>query len=560
MAITLRTNKGSALTYREMDVNFSSFFYSASINIETAELKLHYTGSTNLDISGESYDPSRTVIIPLNPTEGQAPNLTVADPVRSVQFNANGSQLGGSSEFIYTTQGFLGVGIGTPLQRLHVRGNTTYPAILRLESTNTDGISRKSSVEFYQGNTSYGTVGRENPTDNHLYIKTFQSTTQAGHLVFNIGSNTNAGAWTSTGLGIGTLTPQQALQVQGNGYFTNRIGVGTTVDTSALNVFQNTQLQASSGEFVHISKFGITPIANTVTLNMTAVRTVGGSDWTTSGMRLQQQVDDTYMGYIQFSGDGNNNGFSIGTGEANVGFGDVYNTVPERFRITSIGNIGINTPTPTEKLTVGGNISGSGTLQISTLANGSAATTSAVVATSAGLFQKIDAAPIPKGGIIMWSGAISAIPTGWYLCNGSNNTPDLRDKFVVGAGNTYAVDAIGGSANAVVVSHNHGGVTTSNGNHNHYIAVGGTQTSNNTNSLFDGTGTNRQELGLSTRAFDQSSDAFDYELVTVTGTQNAGATNTTGAHTHTINTDGESGTNKNLPPYYALAYIMYGGI
>ena len=545
MAITLRTNKGSALTYREMDVNFSSFFYSASINIETAELKLHYTGSTNLDISGESYDPSRTVIIPLNPTEGQAPNLTVADPVRSVQFNANGSQLGGSSEFIYTTQGFLGVGIGTPLRRLHVRGNTTYPAILRLESTNTNGISRKSSVEFYQGNTSYGTVGRENPTDNHLYIKTFQSTTQAGHLVFNIGSNTNAGAWTSTGLGIGTLTPQQALQVQGNGYFTNRIGVGTVVDNSALNVFQNTQLQASNGEFVHIAKFGITPIANTVTLNMTAVRTVGGSDWTTSGMRLQQQVDDTYMSYIQFSGDGNNNGFSIGTGEANVGFGDVYNTIPERFRITSIGNVGINTTTPTEKLTVGGNISGSGnfkvngTATVGTIAVGSAATTSAVVATSAGLFQKIDAAPIPKGGIILWSGAINAIPAGWRLCDGGTingmTTPNLQDMFVVGAGNTYAVDVTGGSKDAVVVAHTHTGNTTNNvTNINGRVAT---------------------TLGTSPGgplSFEEGQGTPDWRTI---------VTNSI-THNHTLNilTTGSSGTNKNLPPYYALAYIMYGGI
>jgi len=52
--------------------------------------------------------------------------------------------------------------------------------------------------------------------------------------------------------------------------------------------------------------------------------------------------------------------------------------------------------------------------------------------------------PIPSGGIIMWSGSIGAIPTGYYLCNGSNGTPDLRDKFVVGAGSTYAVGNTGG--------------------------------------------------------------------------------------------------------------------
>lgn len=54
---------------------------------------------------------------------------------------------------------------------------------------------------------------------------------------------------------------------------------------------------------------------------------------------------------------------------------------------------------------------------------------------------------IPSGGIIMWSGAISAIPSGWYLCNGSNSTPDLRDRFVLCAdadsGGTYNVGATG---------------------------------------------------------------------------------------------------------------------
>ena len=48
---------------------------------------------------------------------------------------------------------------------------------------------------------------------------------------------------------------------------------------------------------------------------------------------------------------------------------------------------------------------------------------------------------IPSGCIIIWSGSISTIPSGYYLCNGSNGTPDLRDKFVVGAGNSYVVGA-----------------------------------------------------------------------------------------------------------------------
>ncbi|MBQ9432239.1 MAG: tail fiber protein [Kiritimatiellae bacterium] len=55
---------------------------------------------------------------------------------------------------------------------------------------------------------------------------------------------------------------------------------------------------------------------------------------------------------------------------------------------------------------------------------------------------------IPKGGIIMWSGAASNIPDGWALCNGQKvngvTTPDLRDRFIAGAGNLYAVGEKGG--------------------------------------------------------------------------------------------------------------------
>ena len=54
---------------------------------------------------------------------------------------------------------------------------------------------------------------------------------------------------------------------------------------------------------------------------------------------------------------------------------------------------------------------------------------------------------VPSGAIIMWSGAANAIPTGYVLCNGSNNTPDLRNRFVVGAGSgsNYSVNDTGGA-------------------------------------------------------------------------------------------------------------------
>jgi hypothetical protein len=136
------------------------------------------------------------------------------------------------------------------------------------------------------------------------------------------------------------------------------------------------------------------------------------------------------------------------------------------------------------------------------------------------------AGAIPSGGIIIWSGSAAAIPTGWVLCNGSNSTPDLRDKFVVGAGSTYAVGATGGSANAIVVSHTH---SISDSGHNHDIVT--------------------RNGGSGTIYIDYNNTQAGSTLINVAET----TTETTGI---TVNSFGSSGTNANLPPYYALCYIM----
>lgn len=68
---------------------------------------------------------------------------------------------------------------------------------------------------------------------------------------------------------------------------------------------------------------------------------------------------------------------------------------------------------------------------------------------------------VPLGGIIMWYGIPSSIPNGWALCDGTQGTPDLRDRFIVGAGNLYTNAAIGGEVSHQLTvqempSHTHG--------------------------------------------------------------------------------------------------------
>jgi hypothetical protein len=151
------------------------------------------------------------------------------------------------------------------------------------------------------------------------------------------------------------------------------------------------------------------------------------------------------------------------------------------------------------------------------------------IATTAFVTNAI-ATTVPSGVIVMWSGSVASVPGGWFLCNGFNNTPDLRNRFIVGAGNTYAVAATGGSANAVVVSHDHTATSTvTDPGHAHiYNTKAGTQ----------------PQSGSSTQCWNGDRNA-------TTGVATTGVTVAT-----TVNPTGVSAVNANLPPYYALAYIM----
>jgi hypothetical protein len=133
---------------------------------------------------------------------------------------------------------------------------------------------------------------------------------------------------------------------------------------------------------------------------------------------------------------------------------------------------------------------------------------------------------VPTGIITLWFGSTSNIPAGWALCNGSNGTPDLRDRFVVGAGNGYAVGATGGQTDATLVAHTH---TIADPGHAHVL-----------DRFLGNLG------GFNTAYVGDNSGA---------GPASNGSTQTSSTGI-TINSTGSPATNANLPPYYALAYIM----
>jgi microcystin-dependent protein len=145
---------------------------------------------------------------------------------------------------------------------------------------------------------------------------------------------------------------------------------------------------------------------------------------------------------------------------------------------------------------------------------------------------------IPAGLIAMWSGSVANIPSGWALCNGSNGTPDLRDRFIVGAGGSYNVGNTGG-ANSVALN------TNQIPSHNHGAG----------NLKADTAGSHTHVYRTYLRMGDASGIASGF-LVESANRQ----TSSEGAHTHTIsgNTSNTGGgqAHENRPPYYALCFIM----
>lgn len=124
---------------------------------------------------------------------------------------------------------------------------------------------------------------------------------------------------------------------------------------------------------------------------------------------------------------------------------------------------------------------------------------------------------IPSGVIMIWSGNATEIPDGWVLCNGENGAPDLTDKFVLGAGNNYSVGLTGGEAETILTvdqipSHTHG----------------------------------YKRHAFGSNDSDQTSNEKVYGVNNKTIDAYIGVTDSTG---------GDQSHN-NMPPYYALCYIM----
>ncbi len=139
----------------------------------------------------------------------------------------------------------------------------------------------------------------------------------------------------------------------------------------------------------------------------------------------------------------------------------------------------------------------------------------------------------PKGIIMIWHGQIDSIPTGWVLCDGTNNTPDLRGRFVLGYGDApyNVMGKKGGSATVTLTtdqmpSHKHPIASAGNHSHTYARASGG-----------------------------ECSHEKCYSRNGISGYPNQ-TTAAAGDHSHEMTSTGGDQSHENMPPFYILAYIM----
>jgi hypothetical protein len=142
----------------------------------------------------------------------------------------------------------------------------------------------------------------------------------------------------------------------------------------------------------------------------------------------------------------------------------------------------------------------------------------------------------------MWSGALANIPAGWVLCDGTNGTPNLLDRFILSVPDNVTNPGVTGGANSITLSvsqlpphdHNGSGTTSTDGDHTHTIP-----------------GYNLSTPGSQIPWYNWANSVY---------ANNTNTTSTAGAHSHTFSfTTSQTGSGAAIdihPAYYTLAFIM----
>ena len=256
MSIILRTVKGTALTYDEMDRNLSQYFYSSSIHTQGTKLRLHYTGSDSLDTGTEDYGPTRYHEININGNGGSTlvagvskiiagTNVTISPTTGlgtvtinaqtggttslpggtsnstthgSVQYKIDSTTFGGDTSYYYDySNKYLGLGTQTPSAALNIVGNQNRQPQLKVQ---TDGTtSTTADVTFFDGTTKLGSIGKVKDTgksNKDIFITADRSDPLVPTTYNKIHSEINDNVIhtvSQDGVGIKTQVPNQDLTI-----------------------------------------------------------------------------------------------------------------------------------------------------------------------------------------------------------------------------------------------------------------------------------------------------------------------------------------------------------
>ena len=316
------------------------------------------TNSPNaaLDVAGE---------IRIYPSSGTA----------NLRFGSSGSEKGkmavdASSNMYFETanlermridsSGNVGIGTSLPATTLDVNGNLTLSGTGRRIIADMSDVTHANRLAFQTSVTNGATSpffipnGTGNIASVVVANASDPTNSSYGQLVVNGTSDIRV---VSGAIGTGTQLPLtfnvnavERMRIATDG----KVGIATSNPAAVLQVNDSatTSVGTTSGDFTEQFRF-YGNNGNATHLSQYTVREANGSDWTTSGNRLQTRVDSTYMGWMQFNQNGAIAGISFGTGT------DTSSplNVPERMRINGSGQVGIGTNSPAAKLHIsGGNI------------------------------------------------------------------------------------------------------------------------------------------------------------------------------------------------------------
>lgn len=348
-------------------------------------------------------------------------------------------------------------------------------------------------------------------------------------------------------VGIGTNSPASKLDVNGAvnsaaGYYYNASGIAASAKASPMNVELSLNLPNTVASTIDIGNFSITNGAHAMNVYVT-IANAGFS--VTKMYNIPVAFNATAGAWLEVIPDASTGPYSGNDFALDISVSN--NTASLRLRRTA---------GTTDGSTAGGTGARVRIQSQGSTTDAFTTTTATATGVTAPTTQYGYKGAVPVGGIILWSGATTTIPAGWQLCDGTNGTPDLRDRFVVGAGSTYAVAATGGSATH---THSTPALTVPSLSVPSLsvpaLTIPSLTVSGSTNS-----GNNSTDRYSAINGCCGTYYSRDNHTHTVSGSTTASSTGTGSTGTGSTGTGSiaanTTGSGSSLPPYYALAYIM----